>query len=57
MQCRFMTGQKFSTVHFTIFLSEDHYVNIPLEWTYLRAWDELPEPWREIVEQSKPGNQ
>lgn len=40
-----------------LFLSEDHYVNIPLESTYLRAWDELPEPWREIVEQSKPGNQ
>ncbi|MEZ6034767.1 MAG: DUF4058 family protein [Planctomycetaceae bacterium] len=32
-----------------LFLSEDHYVNVPLESTYLRAWDELPEPWREIV--------
>lgn len=32
-----------------LFLSEDHYVNVPLEATYLRAWDELPEPWREIV--------
>ena len=33
-----------------LFLSEDHYVNVPLESTYLRAWEELPEPWREIVE-------
>ena len=33
-----------------LFLSEDYYVNVPLEPTYLRAWDELPEPWREIVE-------
>lgn len=38
-----------------LFLSEDHYVNVPLESTYLCAWDELPEPWRAIVEQSMPG--
>jgi hypothetical protein len=33
-----------------LFLSEDHYINVPLESTYLRAWDELPQPWRDIVQ-------
>jgi hypothetical protein len=40
-----------------LFLSEDYYVNVPLEATYMRAWDELPEPWREIVEGHSPQSQ
>ncbi len=44
-----MIGRNQPIPEMPLFLSEDHYVNVPLEATYLRAWDELPEPWREIV--------
>lgn len=33
-----------------LFLSTDHYVNVPLEATYLEAWSGVPERWRRVIE-------
>ena len=32
-----------------IFLNPDHYVNVPLEATYLEAWKGMPAFWRNVV--------
>jgi hypothetical protein len=33
-----------------LFLTPDHYVNVPLERTYLAAWEGFPEPLRPLLE-------
>ena len=32
-----------------IFLNEDQYIPVPLEETYMKAWETVPEYWREII--------
>lgn len=32
-----------------LFLSEDHYIDVPLEQTYMAAWSDTGEPWREFM--------
>ncbi len=33
-----------------LFLTPEHYINVPLEGTYLAAWRGLPERWRRVIE-------
>jgi len=33
-----------------LFLTPDEYVNVPLEATYVSAWAEVPDRWREVLE-------
>jgi hypothetical protein len=33
-----------------LFLTPEHYVNIPLEETYMFAWQGIPERWRRVIE-------
>ena len=33
-----------------VFLTQDHYVNVPLEPTYLEAWNGVPKRWRNVIE-------
>jgi hypothetical protein len=33
-----------------LFLTEDRYVNVPLETTYLEAYASVPERWRRVIE-------
>jgi hypothetical protein len=33
-----------------LFLTPEHYINVPLECTYLAAWRGLPERWRRVIE-------
>ncbi|MCC7424157.1 MAG: hypothetical protein IT428_28150 [Planctomycetaceae bacterium] len=37
-------------IEMPLFLSTDHYVNVPLEATYLEAWSGVPERWRRVIE-------
>ncbi|HQZ68052.1 MAG TPA: hypothetical protein PLY87_23335 [Planctomycetaceae bacterium] len=32
-----------------LFLDPDWYVNVPLEETYLKAWEEFPDRWKKVV--------
>lgn len=41
-------GQTFATM--PVFLSPDEYVPLPLEATYLAAWELVPPVWRAVVE-------
>jgi hypothetical protein len=34
-----------------LFLTPTHYVNVPLEETYMSAWHGIPERWRRVIEQ------
>lgn len=33
-----------------LFLTPDHYVNVPLEATYMAAWRGVPRRWRQVIE-------
>ena len=33
-----------------LFLTEDRYVNVPLEQTYQEAYASVPERWRRVIE-------
>ena len=33
-----------------IFLTPDHYVNVPLETTYLESWRGAPGRWKPVIE-------
>jgi hypothetical protein len=33
-----------------LFLTTQHYVNVPLEATYMAAWRGVPERWRQVIE-------
>jgi hypothetical protein len=35
-----------------LFLTPDHYVNVPLEETYQTAWRGVPKRWKRVLEQS-----
>jgi hypothetical protein len=35
-----------------LFLTPEHYVNIPLEETYMAAWQGIPERWRRVIDAS-----
>ena len=37
-------------VEMPLFLTRDHYVNVPLEETYVAAWRGVPERWRRVIE-------
>ena len=37
-------------IEMPLFLTRDHYVNIPLEETYMAAWRGVPERWRRVIE-------
>ena len=39
-----------SLVDMPLFLTADHYVPVPLETTYLRAWSGVPQRWRRVIE-------
>jgi len=34
-----------------LFLTPDHYVDVPLEAAYEAAWVEVPDRWQEVLEQ------
>jgi hypothetical protein len=33
-----------------LFLTPEHYINVPLENTYMAAWRGVPERWRRVIE-------
>ena len=33
-----------------LFLTPEHYINVPLERTYTAAWEGVPERWRRVIE-------
>jgi hypothetical protein len=33
-----------------LFLTSDHYVPVPLEANYMRAWSGVPRRWRRVIE-------
>jgi hypothetical protein len=33
-----------------LFLTREHYVNTPLESTYMKAWQGVPQRWRRVIE-------
>lgn len=33
-----------------LFLTSNHYVDVPLERTYLSAWNDVPRRWRDVIE-------
>lgn len=35
-----------------LFVDADHYVNVPLELTYQRAWEGEPRRWRKVIEKA-----
>jgi len=37
-------------IEMPLFLTRDHYVNVPLEETYTAAWRGVPERWRRVIE-------
>ncbi len=37
-------------IEMPIFLSQDRYINVPLERTYMEAWQGVPRRWREVIE-------
>jgi hypothetical protein len=39
-----------------LFLTAKRYVNVPLETTYQAAYRGMPQFWREVLEQSPPGD-
>ncbi|MEX2212656.1 MAG: DUF4058 family protein [Phycisphaeraceae bacterium] len=41
-------GQKLPSM--PLFLDVDHYVDVPLEETYERAWEGVPEKWQRVLE-------
>ncbi len=36
-----------------IFLTQDHYINVPLERTYMEAWQGRTTRWREVIDKPK----
>jgi hypothetical protein len=38
-----------SLIDMPLFLTPDHYVNVPLEITYQRAWSGVPRRWRDVI--------
>jgi hypothetical protein len=39
-----------SLIDMPLFLTPEHYVRVPLETTYLRAWSGVPQRWRRVIE-------
>lgn len=39
-----------------IFLTEDRYINVPLERTYMEAWQGVPRRWREVIDKPQQAN-
>ena len=37
-----------------LFLNRERYVNVPLEQTYLAAYDDMPQQWRRVLEGAEP---
>jgi hypothetical protein len=35
-----------------MFLTPDRYVNVPLERTYMEAWQGVPRRWRQVIDPS-----
>ncbi len=36
-----------------VFLTQDYYINVPLEQTYLEAWQGVPQRWRRVVDEAR----
>ena len=36
-----------------LFLTSDHYIDVPLEKTYMATWDDLPHRWRDVIESNE----
>ncbi len=34
-----------------LFLTPEHYINVPLEQTYQRAWEQFPQRWKQTLEE------
>jgi hypothetical protein len=39
-----------------VFLTPDHYVNVPLEATYMEAWRGVPNRWKQVIEAEGEGS-
>lgn len=39
-----------------VFLTPDHYVNVPLEATYIEAWRGVPDRWKQVIEGEGEGS-
>ncbi len=39
-----------SLVDMPLFLANERYINLPLEKTYLAAWNGMPERWKQVIE-------
>ncbi len=46
----------FPLAEMPLFLDPEHYVNIPLEPTYLAAYRGMPAYWRDVIEGNRPRN-
>ena len=46
----FATGN--ALIDMPIFLTPDRYVNVPLERTYMEAWQGVPRRWRQVIDPS-----
>lgn len=40
-----------------LFLDDEHYINVPLEVTYLAAWNGVPDRWKKVLEPPIPPTQ
>ena len=45
---RLSTGDSLTPM--PLFLTPTHYINVPLEQTYLQAWQGVPKRWRQVIE-------
>jgi hypothetical protein len=39
-----------------LFLTPEHYVPVPLESTYVEAWQGVPAPWKKMIESNQSGS-
>ncbi len=39
-----------------LFLTVDHYVNVPLEETYLYTWNDIPDRWKKVLDPTHSGS-
>jgi hypothetical protein len=44
----FAVGDKL--INMPVFLTKDHYVSLPLERTYLEAWNGVPKRWQDVID-------
>jgi hypothetical protein len=37
-------------INMPLFLTDEHYINVPLEQTYMAAWKGVPDRWKQVIE-------